>query len=278
MEAYLVGENLAFILPKSLEESLWALSVMGQYLENRLVSDRGPDEVHVVCPVWEIRDVVKACWQGMTIDDKFCSTKKAKMDFVFEFDAERAYKVTHKVQKHIGEAYGTCLGAVPSALLPPVAQWHGPEETGLVLVVDRSWMDADKDDSWPAQEEFLLQGTSEGIPMKVLSSTQGWQNLVRAISQAQVVVGVEGSATLLAATFNKIVLELSPSDWHHRNWMTKWENSKYRFIRGNLKELSAEFVWDRLKLMVKGLRVGDQQWEPHLSNQPPEEGSIPMGQ
>jgi hypothetical protein len=260
-----VAENLIFILPNSLEESLWALPVLGQYLENRLVSKRGPDNVHVVCPVWELREVVSACWKGMTIDDKLCSAKKDKANFIMDFDADRAYKVTHRIRKHISEAYGVMVGAVPSSLLPPVAQWYGEEQVGQVLLVDRSWMDTEREDKWPGIDEFIKTAEQEGIPVKWLSSSYGWKNMVRTISQASVVVGVEGSATLLAATFNKIVLEFSPPDWHHRNWMTKWENRKYRYIRKSLDQISAEYVWERLRFLVKGL--GDNSWEPPLFNQ-----------
>lgn len=260
--------NLVFILPETLEETLWALPVMGQFLHSRLLGKK-EDKVHVVCPVWEARDLVLSCWKGMLLDNKLCSVTRDRADLVIEFDTKRAYKLGVALEKHIRYCYGVMIGLETSVKYPPVYQPSVAEEAGSVLVVDRRpWFDEDPvmgSEVWQDSNQFLEIGKAQGIPVEIMPSTLGWKNMVNRICKASVVVGVQSSATLLAATFNKKVLELSPKNWGHRNWMAKWEMPNYRMIRCLLNELKAEEVWTSAIDLAKP--TGDVLWGHHSFSQ-----------
>lgn len=261
--------NLVFILPQTLEETLWALPVMGQFLHSRLLA-KNEDRVHVVCPVWEARDLVVACWNGMTIDNILCSVSRDKADLLVEFDPDRTYKISMALEKHIKYCYGILLGMDTSVKYPPVLQPAVDEKVGSVLVVDRkSWMDGDLEDTWTDAQRFVDIGIEQGLDVSMMPSTLGYKYTLKRVSEASMVVGVQGSATLLAATFNKRVLEISPRNWAHRNWTSKWEMPNYRMIRCSLTELKAEEVWTSAIDLAKP--KGESLWGHHSFNQSREE-------
>lgn len=249
-----MSENLVFVLPDSMEEALWALPVMSQYLENRCVLSRPTGRVMVICKIPELVSLARACWHPVEVLQELSEKDREEADLIIEFDPDAVYEVTKAVEKHIGEAYGVQLGAVAMSLLPPLISPFGiTEDPGLVLVVGPTKWDKQREGGvWGARNEFVEMGREVGIPVSDLSvSNFSWDATLRKIATASVVVGVRGSATLVAAAFQKIVMELSPPSWSHRNWMTKWECRRYQMIYGELETVTAEFTWDRTRKWVE---------------------------
>jgi hypothetical protein len=241
---------------------LWTVPVWMQYLEDRAVMERAPEKVTLVCEREDTHEFLRACWKGMDVVSE-AGKEKEEADLVFEFNPEVAYRLTEKVEKHIVESYGVQLGTMPFMKLPPVAMEIGQEERGLVSI---AFSDKDRWE-WPHWKEFDGLLSKEEVPIhNDLVETLGWKWLLHSVSKASVVVGVRGAATLMAAAMGKIVMELSPEEGGHRNWMPKWENKKYRMIYGKLEDMTADFVWTRTRGLVEELaRRGEMQWASRSS-------------
>lgn len=255
-------DKLLFILPKDMEGILWTVPVWMQYLEDREVNERGAETVTIVCEREDMHGFLGACWKGAEVVAQV-GKEKDEADLVFEFSPEVAYRLTEKVEKHIVESYGVQLGTMPFMKLPPVAMEVGQEEPGLVSIAfgnEDKW-------EWPYWREFDSFLVQQEVPIhNDLVETLGWKWLCHSVSKASVVVGVRGAATLLASAMGKIVMELSPEEGGHRNWMPKWENRKYRMIYGKLEDMTAEFVWTRTRGLVEELaKRGEMRWVSHSS-------------
>ncbi len=81
-------------------------------------------------------------------------------------------------------------------------------------------------------------------------------------------VGVRSSGTLIACAGTKILMELAPEQWAHRNWMAKWENPKARCIYGDMARVEAQYVWERTQELVKDLSAKARQTWATLSRTP----------
>lgn len=272
-------ENILFVLPETQEEALWALPVLAQYLETRLVTGKPIEDLHygityppreatgkiaVVSKFVEWHDVIRALWKGIEVLERLTEEVRDRSDIVFVFDPKRAYSLTCSVEKHIVESYGILIGALPFVSLPPILpRFDMEEELGSVLWVQRNNEDEHRDDwlLWEELPRFYEMGKEAGISVSGLSSIVSFRYMVEKISQASVVVGVRGTGTLLAACFQKIVMELTPDNREHRKWMLKNECPFYRTIYGDLRDMTAEFVWDRTKGLVEAAsRSGGKQW------------------
>jgi hypothetical protein len=247
-----VGDKVAFVIPDTLEEALWTIPCISQYFENRLVTDRQVEQAWTFCPISEIRYLFESCWHGMQVMDVPPPEEvRNAVDLMFEFDPDDAYELTCSVGKHIVEAYGVLLGTVALSLLPPIVPPSRPD-LGSVLVVGRHALDERQpDETWPYADEFVAMGQAFGISVSKLDMTLPFRELMREVSKASVVVGVRGSATLLAACFGRQVMELSPEAWAHKNWMGKWECGVYRIVSGDLKDMTPIFIWERTRTMAE---------------------------
>lgn len=275
-------ENVLFILPDTLEEVIWALPPISQYLENRLVMTeaqrdsrigfvipaRNPiGRVAVVCPLAEIHHFIESCWSKIEVTTEVMDEQKEMADLVIELNPALAYRLTLGVKKHITEAYGIMIGAVPMMILPAIAMPIVREESGSVLVVGRHHLDSQRDWKWEHEEEFVRMGVEGGLPVKTISEEASYDELARAVARASVVIGVRSTGTLLAAAFRKVVMELNPEGFEHKEWMSKWENKAYRMIYGDLQDMTAWFVWDRTHKLVAEISKmrGPELWADHQS-------------
>lgn len=277
-----MSENVLFSLPATMEEALWTLPPISQYLENRLVMTeairdnvsgftipaRKPvGRIAIVCPLEEIHPLLKTCWLNLEITKEITDEQREMADICIEFNPGISYDLTKRVTKHITEAYGIQIGALPMMILPAIAQRIVREEMGSILVLGRYRYDAHRPTwVWPHQAEFIKMGTENGLSVTHLPQEHSYSDLARAVSRASVVVGVRSTGTLLAACFRKVVMELSPEGYEHKHWMEKWENRTYRMIHGDLNDMTAWFVWDRTNKLVKSLMDtrGPELWvDPH---------------
>ncbi len=260
-----MADKLVFILPESLEEILWVTPALMQYLEDRLLGNplfepRPPAKVTTVCKWPELNHFLKCCWRDMDVVTELGEKERDEADFVFEFDMEAAYEWSKVVEKHITIAASFQLGTIANTKFPSVAMDIGIEIPGLVLVVaTRSWMEGNQDWTWD-WKGFMDLGIEQRITMNVLEGKETWSQMKREVSRASVVVGIRGTATLMAAAMGKVVMELMPNV-AHRHWVAKWESSRYRMIYGDLDTIPAEFLLDRLGRQVKDLaKSGELQW------------------
>lgn len=263
-----LGNKITFILPETMEEALWTTPVIGQYLENSLVSERMWSEVNIICPLLELHPLMKACWKPVEIYGTTFPEAILDVDIVFQFSSTSSYSLTKAVQKHIIEAYGVQLGTVAMHMLPPIVS-TAKEVLGNLLVVGRYEWDAElgMNGIWPHQQEFLDARLKDEVPIFRCPVGLSFQQLRDEVMSASVVVGVRSTATLLAASLGKIVMELSPDHHEHKNWMSKWENPKYRMIYGPLDDMTADFVWSRTCILVKeiGSMAKEVTWVPRIS-------------
>lgn len=249
-------EKLLFVMPESLEEILFASVVMSQYLISRMVMGRSVDEVVVVCKWEELHKYLNACWAWAVVVIEPTEQQIVEADFVFEFDAERSYRTTKAVKKHIAEAFAIQLGVGLMRFLPPVLVEDRPEEVGVLLVAERNKIDVvDESWIWPYREEFIEKMNEAGIPVTFLSSGAGWDEMRAAVGRASVVIGIRSSVTLIAASANRLVMELSPDNMGHNEWFRKKECGTYRMIYGKLVDMTSMFVWAQIeKLMNEAKR------------------------
>ena len=279
-----MSENLLFVLPSTMEEALWAIPVLMYYLEVRLVTAKElvdpvrhvrlpPRELLgtlvVACELTEIHDIIRSTWNNLEVVEKVTEEIRRKTDIVFELDAENAYDLTKLLQKHIVEGYELQVGCAPSVKLPLVAQRFVEENLGSVLVVGRNRYDELRDWVWAKEAEFLRMGVEAEIEMVKLPDDASFAETVDAVSRASVVVGVRGTGTLLGASFQRVVMELSPDNREHKHWMAKWECPYYQMIYGELADMTAAFVWDRTKRLVERTRKsGEKTWVTSQSPTP----------
>ncbi len=102
-------------------------------------------------------------------------------------------------------------------------------------------------------------GIEAGIQVRVAGKEISYEHLLYEIARASVVVGVRSSGTLIACSGTKILMELAPETWAHRNWMAKWENPKARCIYGDIARVEAQYVWERTQELVKDLSAKARQ-------------------
>jgi hypothetical protein len=253
-------EKLLFILPDSLEELLFASTVLSQYLISRMVMGRDSTQVTIVTKHEELHSYLKACWELAEIVTEPTREQVEEADFIFEFDAESSYRVTQAVQKHIAEAFSIQLGVGLMRFLPPVLVEDVKEEVGTILVADRNIRDGLGESwEWPHLEDFMGQLGQAEIPVVWLPAEASWEEMRTVVGQASIVVGVRGSATLIAAAANRLVMELSPKDKGHRDWFRKRECATYRMIYGELKDMTPAFVWRQIEKLMEESKRGKPQ-------------------
>jgi hypothetical protein len=268
-----MGDKLVFILPESLEDILWVAPSLMNYLEDRLLGNmylapRPPAKITLVCKWPELTLFLKSCWKGVEVVTKLGEKEKDEADLLFAFDMELIYKWSKLVEKHISTAAAFYLGTQVLVKFPPVAMVPRVEIPGLVLVVaQRSHMEGAHE--WPwfwDWNGFMKLGAQQKITMNALYGKESWEKIREEVSRASVVVGLRGTATLLAAAMGKVVMELSP-DLYHREWTSKWESVRYRMIYGKLHEMPADFILDRTGRMVKDLaKAGEIRWVARRSS------------
>jgi hypothetical protein len=253
-----VRDNLVFVLPEYMEECLFATTVMMHYLVTRLVVGKIPDSVTVVCKEPAFTTIIKANWPWATVMYEPSDNQLDNADMVFEFDTERAYALTKNVQKHVAEAYGIQLGVGLFRILPPILVEDIPEVRGHLLVADRNIKDRPLPGSdWKHLNAFVKIGEEQGVPITTLGPGACFEEMRQAVGRSAAVVGVRGTATLLAGAAGKIVYELSP-DSQHPQWMTKYEDPLYRMAYGKLDDMVPDFVWVKLIELIGSLKAPEK--------------------
>jgi hypothetical protein len=254
-----VKEKLLFVMPYSWEEILYASGVMAQYLISRLVTGRNADEVVVVCLHKELHGYLRACWGLAEVVDEPTRQQIDEADVIFEFDAAKAYQITKAVEKPMAEAFSEMLGVGLMRFLPPVLVEDAKEEPGLVLVATRNLNDGVAPSwEWPHLTDFCNRLYELDIPAVWLPAEAGWDETRALVGRSSVVVGVRGSATLMAAAANRIVVELVPEEKAHKEWVRKKECATYRMLYGDLKNMTSIFVWAQIEKLIsetKGKRL-----------------------
>lgn len=248
-----MGDRVAFILPDSLEEALWSIPVWMQYLEDRLITGREVISVSIASKFEELHKVLAACWDGAAVVKELSEEQKKEVDLIFEFNAATSYSVTKAVEKHIVSSFGILLGTEPFTQLPPIANPTRETIPGLVLIVGRSKLDSSRPWVWDELESFGKIALARGAPIDILDDDAPWEEILKRVGAASVVVGLRGTATLVAVIFDKIVVELYPNDYEHKDWMSKPESKKYREFYGPLERMSGPFIWQKTEELVKDL-------------------------
>lgn len=247
-----MDSHCILILPKSQEEALFALPVVNHYMMQRRITGRPSENLIVVTELEELTPLIKAGWKFAKVQRELSEQDKAEADIIFEFSTERAYQMTHILQNHITDAFSLQVGVSVLKKLPAVlVETCGKEVLSSVLYISRNAKDELRDWAWPYLDKFVAIAQENNISVSCLYPDATLEEMRAAIARASVVVGVRGTGTLLAAAAHKIVMELSPDTHEHRHWMPKWEDGKYRMIYGPLKNMTAEFVWQRTRLLAE---------------------------
>jgi len=245
-------EHVLFVLPEPMEEAIMAAHVISQYMVTRLVMARDALNTTIVCPCEAIHPYVKACWDLAEVVKEPTEKQIENSKFTFEFDSNRAYLMTQEVQKNIQDSLAIQLGVGLWKYLPSVLVENTPENAGLVLVAERNVLDGvDESWEWPWREEFIRLGHERQIPMSWIDKNVGWDEIRKAVGRASVVVGVRSTVTLIAASANKLTMELSPEDKGHPEWFRKTDKPFYQMMYGRLEQMTAEFVWQHVARMVE---------------------------
>lgn len=254
-------EKLVFIMPESLEELLYASVILPQYLISRMVVGRSTEDVVIACREPQLHHYLKCCWYPAVIELEPTQEQLNGADLVFEFSGKTAYQISVATEKHMAETMAVQLGVGLLRFLPPVLVENVKEEVGLLLVAERNELDG-TDDSWlwPNAQEFFSELKAADVPVAYLEKGASWEQTREAVGRASVVVGVRGAATTIAAAAYRVVLELTPKDKAHSEWVRKKECSMHRMLYGDLKEMSAAYVWIQLSKLMKdsrGKRIPD---------------------
>lgn len=241
-------EKLLFLLPKYWEELLYAVPVLMQYLETRIVTDRAAGEVTIVCHE-EMQSFVQSCWWPAQMVSEIQEGHK-EADLIFDFDTDIAWELGKAQKKYLSDIYAIQLGVGLLRILPPILL-PCREEPGYTLVVARNKNDRPLEGTWPHREAFIELGHEQDISMGYLHSGAGWQETLAAVGRASVVVGVRSTATMVAAAAGKIVLELNSESWGYQEWMAKWNCRTYTAARGDLQLMTAERLWERIGMLLE---------------------------
>lgn len=260
-----MGESVVFVLPDSREEALFSVPVLTQYLLIREVDINREklDSVTIVCSLVSIHPFLKAAWIKANIVEELNNDILDKADLVIEFNPERAYKVTSSTLKHYSESIGILLGGFPMMLLPAIAQLNFKEDIGSVLVVDRSPLDSSLKVEWKFKDHFIKIGQASGIKVTELNKEASFEEIIEKVSIASVVVGVNSTATLVAASLGKILLEMTQQGTKHKNWLAKFEHRDYDLVYGDLDKMTTSYIWDRTQKLVSKCTKRANQWDSH---------------
>ena len=253
-----MGEKLVFILPDSLEAALYALVTMVQYLTTRFMMARASKQVYVICRWPELHDFVRACWVHAEVFTEPTPEMLKESDFTFYFDEVASYAMTKEIMKHIGDSFGIKLGVGLLRFLAPVLiETLAQEEPGRVLVVERNEMDGNKEPEWiwPDQNQFINELEERDIAVGLLNSFVTFEQMKLEIARASVIIGVRGAATIIAAAAHKMVIELSPKEMAHVEWVRKKECRQYKILYGSLQSLSSDLVLDVMEKAVRQNRI-----------------------
>lgn len=245
-------EKLLFVLPSSMEAAAVAMDVLSHYLITRMVTGRDSRNVVVVCPLKEMHRFVKASWVFVEVVEEPTEQQLEEAEVTFEFSIERSYKMTKGVQKSMADSFAIQLGVGLLRTLPPILVEDTFEEKGKVLVADRAIKDGrDASWVWPHKEAFIELLDGNDIPCTILNETASWDETRLAVGRASVVVGVRGTATLMASAASKLVIELEQSSQAHREWLRKTKKMNYRMAYGRLEDMTADFIWKNVEALVR---------------------------
>ena len=243
-------EKLLFVLPSSLEEALMASTVLANYLITRMVTGRDSNNVTVVCPSKAV-SFVKQSWYWANVVEEATQEQIEEAEMTFEFDTRGSYLMAKEVRKSIGDCFAIQLGVGLMQTLPAILVEDTPVDPHRILVASRHQDDGrDLTWFWPYEQEFCNLLEEEDVPYSWLRPDAEWDEMRQAVGRAEVVVGVRGTPTLMAAGANKVLMELSADYNGHSEWFRKSKASNYRLMYGDLNNMTAEFVWKQTKLLV----------------------------
>lgn len=249
--------KIVFVCPPYMEETLFAYPVIMQYLEGLLVMNKQEyKDVVIACENTEMHKVIQACWKWARVINYVDVEDLKDAELIFEFDTELAYELTKAIEKGMGESYAIQLGVGLHRILPPVLIETYIEERGRVLIADRSKYDRplEGQNDWKDECDKLKDILHDnGIRVAHLDPGANFIETCCSVARASAVVGIRSTATLLASAAGKLVIELAYPKWGHKHWTTKWDNRGYRLMYGELPEMKAEFIWERMNMLAKGL-------------------------
>lgn len=263
-----MSDRLLFEIPSELEAALWSMVVLDDYLMTYSMQQLYTDptasalkkrewrELRLVCRDDEIRGFLEKIYPyGKWIRER---DKEQEEDLVFDFDVERARRLSKATDRHITDGLGVLLGAEPRVKLLQLLS--GKVSEALVLYLPRHKKDGEPRLLWSQVVEFLRIGTSQKVRTEMLTADVPLEEAARRIGQASLCVGVVGGLTLMAASMHKPLVELYPESYGTRNWAEKWQDRNYRMLYAELEGLEAGAVWQILIRLAEERVKGGEQW------------------
>lgn len=217
-----------------------AMTVLAQYLITRMVTGRDSRHVTIVCSLKEAHPFIKAYWAFADVVLQANEQQIEQADFVFEFNTPCSYRMGKATKQSISDSYAIQLGVGLLRVKPPVLVEDTPVMHGLVLLAHRNVMDGVPLE-WPHQNAFCQILAKRDIPYFCLEANASWDEIRKAVGRASLVVGTKGTPTLIAASANKVVLELYPPQ-EYAEWFKKSTRRTYRMIYGKLEDMTSDFV------------------------------------
>lgn len=244
-----MAEKYLFSMPDSMEPFLAATAVVQAFCYDEKEKKNKDCEIDLICfnPTLQVFSPVFSVKHNFV--KRVASIQRGSYDLVVDFDEKAAYKVARRTSKHIVQMFGIAIGADPINGYPGALGDFSKMEKGEgkfdVLI-------------WGLSDDLGSKFCAEVLTGMKKSFTFIHEGLAKheednahyvcsAVREHKAIVGVRGSATYLACSYGKPVVELYNTEYY-KGWLSKWANPKYQMIYGDNPHVETitkalEHVW-----------------------------------
>lgn len=237
-------EKYLFVMPEGMEPFLAATAVVQAFCHNKEC------DVTIVCPNLSLQ-IFSPVFPEKTYFVRNWNMARGEFDLEVDFNEKAAYKIARRTGKHIVQIFGLLIGADPingyPTALGDFSKMAKGEERFDVLV----WGLSHETGAKFCAEVLNKMHKSytfihEGLAKKEEDNAHYVSAVVR---EHKTIVGIRSSATYLACSYKKPVVELYNTEYY-KNWLSKWANPKYQMIYGDNPQVETitsamEAVWAR---------------------------------
>lgn len=237
-------EKYLFIMPESMEPFIAATAVVQAFCEKK------DCEVTIVCQNLSLQ-IFLPVFPQKTSFVRGMPIIRGEFDLEVEFNEKAAYKIARRTGKHITQMFGILIGAdpvngYPTALgdfskmtkaeeLFDVLVWGLPNQLGYKFCAEIL-------NAMHKSYTFIHEGLAK-------KEEDNAHYVCRIVQGHKTIVGIRSSATYLACSYRKPVVELYDTEYY-KNWLSKWANPKYQMIYGDNPQVETitsalEAVWAR---------------------------------
>lgn len=236
-------EKYLFGMPEFMEPFLAATAVVQAFCQNK------DCEVTIACPNISLQ-IFSPVFPKKTSFVRSINALRGDFDLEVDFNEKAAYKIARRTEKHIVQMFGILIGADAVNSYPTVLGDFSKMEKGTELFDVLVWGLSNELGAKFCSEVLNKMHKSytfihEGLAKKEEDNAHYVSRIVR---EHKTIVGVRSSATYLACSYRKSVVELYDTQFY-KNWLSKWANKKYRMIYSDnptteLITSALEAVWE----------------------------------